>query len=48
MYMTPYPSGYDQIPFPLRFKVPDFTKFSGKMIHPQQSISLDSAYNVEK
>jgi hypothetical protein len=28
MYRTPYPSGYDQIPFPPRFKVPDFTKFS--------------------
>jgi hypothetical protein len=28
MYRTTYPSGYDQIPFPLRFKVPDFTKFS--------------------
>jgi hypothetical protein len=30
MYRTPYPSGYDQISFPLRFKVPDFTKFSGQ------------------
>jgi hypothetical protein len=30
MYRTPYPSGYDQIPFPLRFKVPDFTKFYGQ------------------
>jgi hypothetical protein len=30
MYMTTYPSGYDQIPFPPRFKVPDFTKFSGQ------------------
>jgi hypothetical protein len=30
MYMTPYPSGYDQIPCTLRFKVPDFTKFSGQ------------------
>jgi hypothetical protein len=28
MYRTPYSSGYDQIPFPPRFKVPDFTKFS--------------------
>jgi hypothetical protein len=28
MYMTPYRSGYDQIPFPPRFKVPNFTKFS--------------------
>jgi recombinational DNA repair protein (RecF pathway) len=28
MYMTPYPSGYDQIPFSPKFKVPDFTKFS--------------------
>jgi hypothetical protein len=30
MYMTPYPSCYDQIPFPPRLKVPDFTKFSRK------------------
>jgi hypothetical protein len=30
MYRTPYPSGYDQIPFSPRFKVPDFTKFSGQ------------------
>jgi hypothetical protein len=30
MYKTPYPSGYDEIPFPPRFKVPDFTKFSGQ------------------
>jgi hypothetical protein len=28
MYRTLYPSGYDQIPFPPRFKVSDFTKFS--------------------
>jgi hypothetical protein len=28
MYRTPYPAGYDQIPFRPRFKVPDFTKFS--------------------
>ena len=30
MYRTPYPSAYDQIPFPPRFKVPDFHKFSGQ------------------
>jgi hypothetical protein len=30
MYRTLYPSVYDQIPFPPRFKVPDFTKFSGQ------------------
>jgi hypothetical protein len=30
MFKTPYPSGYDQIPFPPIFKVPDFTKFSGQ------------------
>jgi hypothetical protein len=30
MYRTPYPSSYDQIPFPPRFKVPDFTNFSGQ------------------
>jgi hypothetical protein len=28
MYRTLYPSSYDQIPFPPRIKVPDFTKFS--------------------
>jgi hypothetical protein len=28
MYRTTYPSGYGQIPFPPRFKVLDFTKFS--------------------
>jgi hypothetical protein len=28
MYRTPYPSGYDQIPFPPMLMVPDFTKFS--------------------
>jgi hypothetical protein len=28
MYRTLYPSGYDQIPAPPRFKVLDFTKFS--------------------
>ena len=28
MYRTPYPSAYDQIPFPHKYKVPDFTKFS--------------------
>jgi hypothetical protein len=28
MYWTLYPFGYDHIPFPLGFKVPDFTKFS--------------------
>jgi hypothetical protein len=30
MYKTPYPSGYDQIPFPPRFKVTDFTMFFGQ------------------
>ncbi|RLN23454.1 retrotransposon protein, putative, unclassified [Panicum miliaceum] len=28
-YKTPYPSAYDSLPFPHRYKVPDFTKFSG-------------------
>jgi hypothetical protein len=28
MYRTPYPSGYDHMPFHRRFKVPYFTKFS--------------------
>jgi hypothetical protein len=30
MYMALYPTGFDQIPFPSRFKVPDFTKFYGQ------------------
>ena len=29
-YRTPYPSAYDSIPYPHRYKVPDFTKFSGQ------------------
>src|SRR5687767_10450 len=28
-YRTPYPPAYDLLPFPHRYKVPDFTKFSG-------------------
>jgi len=28
-YRTPYPPAYDFIPLPNRYKVPDFTKFSG-------------------
>jgi hypothetical protein len=30
MFRTPYPSGYDQIQFLPRFKVPDFTKLFGQ------------------
>jgi hypothetical protein len=30
MYRTPYPPTYDQLPFPHKYKVPDFTKFSGQ------------------
>ena len=30
MYKTPYPAHYDQIAYPPRFKMPDFTKFSGQ------------------
>jgi hypothetical protein len=37
MYMTPYPSGYDQIPFLPRFKVLDFTKFCGQ----DETLSLE-------
>ena len=29
MYKTPYPPAYDQIPLPHKYKMPDFTKFSG-------------------
>ena len=30
MYKTSYPSAYDQIPLPHKYKLPDFTKFSGQ------------------
>ena len=30
MFKTPYPSAYDQIALPHKYKMPDFTKFSGK------------------
>ena len=30
MYKTPYASAYDQIPLPHKYKMPDFTKFSGQ------------------
>jgi len=30
MYKTPYPSAYDQIALPHKYKMPDFTNFSGK------------------
>ena len=30
MYKMSYPSAYDQIPLPHKYKLPDFTKFSGQ------------------
>ena len=30
MYKTPYPPAYDQIPLPHKYKLPDFTNFSGQ------------------
>ena len=30
MYRTPYPATYDQLPLPHKYKLPDFTKFSGQ------------------
>ena len=30
MYKTPYPSVYDQIPLSHKYKMPNFTKFSGQ------------------
>ena len=30
MYKSPYPPAYDQIPLPHKYKMPDFTKFSGQ------------------
>ena len=30
MYKTPYPSAYDQIPLPHKYKMPDFIKFLGQ------------------
>ena len=29
MYRTSYPAAYDQLPLPHKYKLPDFTKFSG-------------------
>ena len=30
VYRTPYPAAYDQLPLPHKYKLPDFTKFSGQ------------------
>ena len=30
MYKTPYPASYDQLPLPHKYKLLDFTKFSGQ------------------
>jgi Retrotransposon gag protein len=30
LYRRPYPDWFDQMPMPQKFKVPDFTKFSGQ------------------
>ena len=30
MYKTPYPPAYNQIRLPQKYKIPDFTKFSGQ------------------
>ena len=30
MYRTSYPAAYDQLPLPHKYKLPDFTKFSGQ------------------
>ena len=30
MYRTPYPAAYDQLPLPHKYKLPNFTKFSGQ------------------
>jgi len=30
MYKTPYPSAYNQIPLPHKYKILDFTRFSGQ------------------
>jgi hypothetical protein len=47
-YRTPYPPAYDLIPLPNWYKVPDFTKFSGKMIHQRWNTSIASLFNVER
>jgi hypothetical protein len=47
-YRTSYLPAYDLIPLPNRYKVPDFTKFSGKMIHQQWNTSIASLFNVER
>ena len=30
MYRTPYPPAYNQIPLPHKYKMPNFTNFSGQ------------------
>jgi hypothetical protein len=48
MYKMPYPSTYDQSSLPCKYKLPDFTKFSGQGVSPKLSTSIDSLCNVEK
>ena len=47
-YRTPYPPAYDLIPLPNRYKVPDFTKFSGRMRRQLWNMSTGLSFNVEK
>jgi len=35
MYRTSYPAAYDQLSLPHKYKLPDFTKFSGQGRSPQ-------------
>ena len=48
MYKTPYPAAYEQLPLPHKYKLLDFTKFSGQGKSPQWNTSIDLSYSVEK
>jgi hypothetical protein len=44
-YTKPYPSEYDLIPLPLKYRLPEFTKFSG--LEGSSSIEHVSRYLVQ-
>ena len=48
MYITPYLAAYDQLPLPHKYKLPNFTMFSGRGKSPQWNISTDSLCSVER
>src|SRR6185436_7330136 len=48
MYKTPYPPAYDQISLPHKYKMPDFTEFSGREKFLQWNMLTGSFYSWEK